>query len=265
MPASQRRRASPPGQAAAIRKINSGQSALREQMRSTADTFEFDASNSIIQKTLLVLSLNPAKDAESLAYQLVLDPGRSLTGTVVGPDGKPLAGTLTRGLDGGGFWTYQPAKTAEFTVSALKPGEPRRLTFLHKEKRLAGTLLVRGDEKSPLTVKLEPWGVLTGLLVDGEGRPQPNVQIISLDGEIITPEGTKPRPLDAGSLLYPGRPDKDRVLVAISGDTTQGVLWGLKNGEGQGFQPKAIMLMIGTNNSGGTNNAGTATVSSTPL
>jgi lysophospholipase L1-like esterase len=35
----------------------------------------------------------------------------------------------------------------------------------------------------------------------------------------------------------------------IAGDTTQGVLWGLKNGEGQGFQPKAVMLMIGTNNS----------------
>jgi lysophospholipase L1-like esterase len=37
---------------------------------------------------------------------------------------------------------------------------------------------------------------------------------------------------------------------AIAGDTTQGLLWGLKNGEGQGFQPKAIMLMIGTNNAG---------------
>jgi lysophospholipase L1-like esterase len=35
---------------------------------------------------------------------------------------------------------------------------------------------------------------------------------------------------------------------AIAGDTTQGVLWGLKNGEGQGFQPKAVMVMIGTNN-----------------
>jgi len=46
---------------------------------------------------------------------------------------------------------------------------------------------------------------------------------------------------------------------AIAGDTTQGLLWGLKNGEGQGFKPKAIMLMIGTNNSGGTNNAGTTT------
>lgn len=37
---------------------------------------------------------------------------------------------------------------------------------------------------------------------------------------------------------------------AVAGDTTQGLLWGLKNGEGQGFQPKAIMLMIGTNSTG---------------
>ena len=34
----------------------------------------------------------------------------------------------------------------------------------------------------------------------------------------------------------------------IAGDTTQGVLWRLQNGEGQGYSPKAIMLMIGTNN-----------------
>ncbi|HET9360515.1 MAG TPA: GDSL-type esterase/lipase family protein [Vicinamibacterales bacterium] len=37
---------------------------------------------------------------------------------------------------------------------------------------------------------------------------------------------------------------------AVAGDTTQGVLWGLRNGEGQGYQPKAVMLMIGTNNTG---------------
>jgi lysophospholipase L1-like esterase len=37
---------------------------------------------------------------------------------------------------------------------------------------------------------------------------------------------------------------------AVAGDTTQGLLWGLKNGEGEGFSPKAIMLMIGTNNMG---------------
>jgi lysophospholipase L1-like esterase len=37
----------------------------------------------------------------------------------------------------------------------------------------------------------------------------------------------------------------------IAGDTTQGVLYRLQNGEGQGFSPKAVMLMIGTNNTGG--------------
>jgi lysophospholipase L1-like esterase len=34
----------------------------------------------------------------------------------------------------------------------------------------------------------------------------------------------------------------------IAGDTTQGLLYRLQNGEGQGFSPKAVMLMIGTNN-----------------
>jgi lysophospholipase L1-like esterase len=34
----------------------------------------------------------------------------------------------------------------------------------------------------------------------------------------------------------------------IAGDTTNGVLYRLQNGEGQGFSPRAVMLMIGTNN-----------------
>lgn len=41
----------------------------------------------------------------------------------------------------------------------------------------------------------------------------------------------------------------------IAGDTTQGVLFRLRDGEGQGFQPKAIMLMIGTNNALGASSA----------
>jgi beta-glucosidase len=41
----------------------------------------------------------------------------------------------------------------------------------------------------------------------------------------------------------------------IAGDTTQGVLYRLQNGEGEGFNPRAVMLMIGTNNTRA-NNAG---------
>jgi lysophospholipase L1-like esterase len=37
----------------------------------------------------------------------------------------------------------------------------------------------------------------------------------------------------------------------IAGDRTQGVLWRMENGELEGYTPKAMMLMIGTNNLGG--------------
>jgi lysophospholipase L1-like esterase len=37
----------------------------------------------------------------------------------------------------------------------------------------------------------------------------------------------------------------------IAGDRTQGVLWRMESGELEGYTPKAVMLMIGTNNLGG--------------
>ena len=43
----------------------------------------------------------------------------------------------------------------------------------------------------------------------------------------------------------------------IAGDTTQGVLWRLQHGEGEGYKPKVIMLMIGTNNTGNGNSGNT--------
>jgi lysophospholipase L1-like esterase len=42
--------------------------------------------------------------------------------------------------------------------------------------------------------------------------------------------------------------DQKVANFGIAGDRTQGVLWRLQNGEGEGYKPKVIMLMIGTNN-----------------
>jgi lysophospholipase L1-like esterase len=54
---------------------------------------------------------------------------------------------------------------------------------------------------------------------------------------------------------YAGKPVFEKYFgewkvanFGIAGDTTQGVLFRLQNGEGTGFQPKVVMLMIGTNN-----------------
>ena len=42
-----------------------------------------------------------------------------------------------------------------------------------------------------------------------------------------------------------------KLPISLLRATPPGLLWGLQNGEGQGHKPKAIMLMIGTNNTGG--------------
>jgi lysophospholipase L1-like esterase len=54
---------------------------------------------------------------------------------------------------------------------------------------------------------------------------------------------------------YAGKPVYDAVFsdlrianFGIAGDTTQGVLYRLANGEAEGYSPRAVMLMIGTNN-----------------
>jgi lysophospholipase L1-like esterase len=54
---------------------------------------------------------------------------------------------------------------------------------------------------------------------------------------------------------YAGKPVLDKHFgqwkianYGIAGDTTQGVLYRLEDGEGAGINPRAIMLMIGTNN-----------------
>jgi hypothetical protein len=64
---------------------------------------------------------------------------------------------------------------ADFTVFGLGDGDGREVLFLHAEKKLAGALRVRGDDRGPLTAKLEPWGVVTGRLVTAEGKPRAGV------------------------------------------------------------------------------------------
>jgi lysophospholipase L1-like esterase len=45
--------------------------------------------------------------------------------------------------------------------------------------------------------------------------------------------------------------DLDCANFGIAGDRTQGVLWRMQNGELDGYSPKLMMLMIGTNNLSG--------------
>jgi RNA polymerase sigma factor (sigma-70 family) len=115
-------------------------------------------------------------DARSMAYDIQVDPGRRVTGSVLGPDGKPLAGALVKGLTA--VWPQPRAlKSATFTAVALDPHERRQLLFVHLQRKLAGHLVLRGDEKDGVRVRLETWGALTGRILDEDGRPLAGVRI----------------------------------------------------------------------------------------
>ena len=98
--------------------------------------------------------------------------------------------------------------------------------------------------------------VVPGLAPPFQAKHQANLEVarrggaeLLLMGDSITDFWRNADGPFAGKLVldrYFG--DWNIANFGIAGDTTQGVLYRLQNGEGEGFEPRAVMLMIGTNN-----------------
>ncbi len=111
-----------------------------------------------------IVEIAPKSGEDSITCDLIVvpdEPGHTLTGTLLGPDDKPLTDVQAAGARADG---------ASFTVEDLKPNERRLIQFMHEDKKLAGFLIVKGTDKGPLRVRLEPWGTLTGRVVTAEGE-----------------------------------------------------------------------------------------------
>jgi hypothetical protein len=113
-------------------------------------------------------------DAKHFEFTIELDRGLTAAGRVLAPDGKPIAGAESYGLvprlHGDTSWN-PPAAGADFSVLALRPGEKRRVMFVHPERKLAGSAVVVGGAKEPAAVRLERWGEAAGRIVDAAGKP----------------------------------------------------------------------------------------------
>ena len=56
-------------------------------------------------------------------------------------------------------------------------GQPRRLVFYEPSKKLFATVALKSDEKGSVVVRLLPFGVVRGTVVDGAGKPVSGVNV----------------------------------------------------------------------------------------
>jgi len=115
--------------------------------------------------------LRPAEGTTTVTADFALESGLKRQGRLLDPDGRPLTGakayqlTTTRLKNGGVL------SSAEFTAEALSLAKPRRLLFWHEERKLAGTVVLRGDEPEPVTITLKPLATIRGRAIAKDGEP----------------------------------------------------------------------------------------------
>jgi RNA polymerase sigma factor (sigma-70 family) len=142
-------------------------------------------------------------DPRSLVYDIALTPAVLLTGALIDPDGKPIAGVRAAGLapqnlqfllrDQPSLVDEHRLKTAEFVAEGVHPDQSRKLVFFHPEKKLGKVFTLPAGEKGPVTVKLEPLASASGRIVDAAGKPVAGVRVVVADrnypraGEVTLP------------------------------------------------------------------------------
>ncbi len=121
-----------------------------------------------------ILPIDPKEGSGPIERAAKLSPSLIAAITVLGPDGRPLAGGRAWGADAGSSWS-RPLPEADFRATGLDPLRPRKLVVRHDARRLAGQAVVPGPK--PATITLQPWATARGRLVDAAGKPRPGLRL----------------------------------------------------------------------------------------
>jgi RNA polymerase sigma factor (sigma-70 family) len=116
-----------------------------------------------------VVLVNPAPGSGPLELSATVVRDRPRRVSLIDPDGNPVVGA--EAVFHTGYRTQ--LRAASFPLTKLHPNRDRRIWFLKEDRRLIGFLAARGDGDAPYTVRMQPWGTVTGRLVDEHGKPVP--------------------------------------------------------------------------------------------
>ena len=120
-----------------------------------------------------IVLVNPPENSGPLELTATVSRDKPRQISLVDPDNKPVMGATSEGLT---FfpWDHEPRlRAASFPVTKLHPDRLRRITFFKEDRKLIGFLGARGDGEAPYTVRMQPWGTVTGRIVDENGKALP--------------------------------------------------------------------------------------------
>jgi RNA polymerase sigma factor (sigma-70 family) len=127
-----------------------------------------------------LVDLDLPAGASAAEADVSLREGVSITGKVVGPDGRPVTTALlvsARHVHPLNPSTARmvPAVGGEFVLPGCAAGRTYRVLFLDGERQLGAVAdLTAGSQEGPVVVRLQPCGQATVCFVDPDGRPQAN-------------------------------------------------------------------------------------------
>jgi hypothetical protein len=136
--------------------------------------------------------VNPKAAAKSLEVRIQLQPGETVKGRIVDEAGKAVdqveaisrlnISPYSSTWRGGGA---PIVRGGEFEIVGLEKGKEYPIHFLHPERKLGATAILKVGEAEP-TVVLKPCGEAKFRLVDAEGRPvadhEPTVEMVVTPG-----------------------------------------------------------------------------------
>ena len=106
--------------------------------------------------------------SETVACDLILDPGGVIPLSIVDPAGKPVSQCLYV------FHTMTYGAVAPFEMGGMEPNESRGVLFRSAKPNVGKVQVLHYDAKAArrsVTVKLEPYATIKGRLLDDEGMP----------------------------------------------------------------------------------------------
>jgi RNA polymerase sigma factor (sigma-70 family) len=115
------------------------------------------------------VNLDPKAESATVNLQVLDASGPSLELKVVDPEDRPITGLRFERLRVEGvFLGAENGPTIK--IRGLGDVMPRRVTIFHDGRKLVGSIWLMGDEVSPLTVRLGPWGTISGRFLDADGK-----------------------------------------------------------------------------------------------